>query len=156
MKQLLMMLLFSMSSFCNAQNKPQPQFIKFEQKLAHPELQLASYVPLYISTAELNLPLPDAYVKLIEHEKKTKPDMSEATVDKMKELFLRSVYDNLVIDRKLFDFIHEYILKNSNLLVIKPRRPACLIVIDNKSRYLPQSKMKKFYHGLKLEILSKK
>ena len=156
MKQLLIILLFSVSSFCNAQKKPQPQFIKFMAVYAHPERLLADYRPLYISTVELNLPLPDEYVKRIEHEKKLKPTMSAAELDKIKQFYLGSIYSNLIIDRKLFNLLHDYILRNSKFFVIKPCKPACLIVVDNKTIYLPQSKMQKFYKGLKYEFISKK
>jgi len=156
MKQLLIILLFSMSSFCNAQKKAQPQFIEFMAEYAHPERLLADYRPLYISTVELNLPLPDEYMKSIEHEKKLKPTMSAIEIDRMKQLYLNSVYSNLIIDRKLFDLLHDYILRNSNLLAVKLRRPGCLVVIDNKNRYLSQNKMQQFYKGLKSELLSNK
>ena len=76
MKQFLIILLFSMPFFCNAQEKTQPQFIKFMAEYAHPERLLADYRPLYISTVELNLPLPDVYANKIEQEKKLKPTMS--------------------------------------------------------------------------------
>jgi hypothetical protein len=156
MKQLLIILLFSMSSFCNAQKKPQPQFIKFMAEYAHPELLLADYRPLYISTVALNLPLPDNYAKIIEHEKKLKPTMSAKELDQIKNFYLGSLYLNLIIDKKPFDLLHDYILRNSKFFVIKPCKPACLIVVDNKNRYLPQNKMKIFYKGLKIEFISKK
>lgn len=156
MKRLLIILLLSLSSFSDTQKKEQPQFIEFKEEVVHPELELASHVPLYISTMELNLPLPDAYAKIIEHEKKIKPKMSAGDINKMKELYLRSTYLNLIIDRKLFDLLHNYIIRNSNFLVIKTTKPGCLIVIDNKRFYLPQSNMKEFYRGLKVKLLSKK
>lgn len=156
MKQLLIILLFSISSFCNAQKKPQPQFIEFKAEYAHTEYLLADYRPLYISTVKLDLPLPDAYAKDIEREKKLKPSMSAKGLDTLKQLYFTSVYSNKIIDRKLFDLIHHYILRNSDLLSVKRRRPGCLVVIDNKNLYLAQKKMKAFYKGLKIELIKNK
>lgn len=156
MKQLLIILLFGVSFLCNAQEKTQPQFIKFMKKAAHPESELASYAPSYISTSKLTLPLPYEYQRMIEHEKKLKPTMSAREVEIRKQLYLRSVCENLIIDQKLFDVIHDYILRKSDFFVTKPYKPACLIVIDNKSKYLPQNNMRQFYNGLKSELLLNK
>jgi hypothetical protein len=156
MKQLLIILLLGIPFVAVGQKNAQPQFIELMAKFEHPERLLADYRPLYISTVELNLPLPAPYAKIIEHKRKLKPAMSAIEINRMKEFYLTSTYSKLIIDSKLYDVIHDYILRNRNLLTDKLHRPACLVVIDNKNYYLSQNKMKPFYSGLKVELLSKK
>jgi pterin-4a-carbinolamine dehydratase len=156
MRSLLIVILLSKALICEGQKKTQPQFIEFVEEAAHPEIELAHYPPLYISTTELDLPLPSHLAKIVQQLQKSKPAKSAKEIDTIKEFYLGECYWREITDKKSFDLLHDYILRNRHLLLTMKHRPDCQIVIDNNRLYLPERNMNEFYRGLKAELLLKK